>query len=222
MNKERNKIIFVLVVVVLIVAGFLFYNQRQNLGSETLVTQKEENIAGESSENSNQETKVLVKDQTNKALLDQKMKEATTLFLKKDYEGAINVYNQALSIEKSEYVYAGLYSAELATKDYENAEKAILSAIDQNSASSDYWSWYLVLLQDAMGAPREKLDQVYNKSLNSVLDNKKINIMTQYARVLENIKDYSGAIAHWQKAITLNPSMKEVYQREIDILKSKI
>lgn len=220
MNKERNKIIFTLVAIALLIGAFVFFKQRQS--TEPQVVENQEELIKENPEVSNQELKTETKDQTSFASFNKKMKEASALFLKKDYQGAIDLYNQALSIEKSEYAYAGLYSAELATKDYISAEKAILSAIEQNSASSDYWSWYLVLLQDAMSAPREKLEQVYNKALNSVLDNKKINIVTQYARVLENIGDYSGAITQWEKAITLNPSMKDIYQKEIDTLKAKI
>ncbi len=220
MNKERNKIIFALVAIALLIGAFIFFKQRQS--TEPQAVENQEGVIKENPEVSNQEPKTETKDQASFASFNKKMKEASALFLKKDYQGAIDLYNQALSIEKSEYAYAGLYSAELATKDYISAEKAILSAIEQNSASSDYWSWYLVLLQDAMGAPREKLEQVYNKALNSVLDNKKINIVTQYARVLENIGDYSGAITQWEKAITLNPSMKDIYQKEIDTLKAKI
>jgi tetratricopeptide (TPR) repeat protein len=220
MNKERNKIIFTLVAIALLIGAFIFFKQRQS--TEPQAVENQEEVIKENPEVSNQEPKTETKDQAILASFNKKMKEASALFLKKDYQGAIDLYNQALSIEKSEYAYAGLYSAELATKDYISAEKAILSAIEQNSASSDYWSWYLVLLQDAMGAPREKLEQVYNKALNSVLDNKKINIVTQYARVLENIGDYNGAITQWEKAITLNPSMKDIYQKEIDTLKTKI
>lgn len=172
-------------------------------------------------ETDNQESKPVVKSSEDE-IFDRKMKEATNLFLKKDYQGAINIYNDILKTQKSEYAYAGIYSASLALKDYQGAEKAILSAIEIDSKGSDYWSWYLVLLQDAIKAPRAKIDAVYNQALNKVQENKKINIITAFARILENLGDYKGAVLEWQKAITLNPDMKDVYQIEIDSLNSKI
>lgn len=222
MNKKKLKII-ISIVILLAVAGALYvlYQQKKGKIGESAETPIGQNIEEVKDAPINSTQKPTVKSET-QVLFDNKMKEASAYFLKKDYSLAVVAYNQALNIKKSDYVYAGLYSSYLALKDYSNAEKTILSAIELNSKGSDYWSWYLVLLQDAMKAPRSKLDAVYNDALNKVLDNKKINIITQYARILENIGDYTGAIAQWQKAMTLNPDMKSVYQGEIDLLQNKL
>lgn len=220
MNKEKLKIIITIVILALIAGAlYMFSMQKKVQVEDSSETTIEQNTDSDKDEPSISAQKPIVKPST-QALFDNKMKEASGYFLKKDYKLAVTAYNQAISIINSEYAYAGLYSTNLALKDYTNAEKAILSAIELNPGSSDYWSWYLVLLQDAMKAPRTKLDAVYNDALNKVLENKVINIVTAYARILENIGDKTGAIAQWQKAITLNPGMQSVYQAEIDILKA--
>lgn len=219
MNKDKLKMAIGVAVVLLITFYFVVYKKPQVTVEEPVGVPAEEVV--EDNPVSEDNSHSAVKDDK-KVLFDAKMKEASGYFIKGDYSAAGVAYNQALTINKNEYAYAGLYSANLALKDYTNAEKAILSAIKINPGGSDYWSWYLVLLQDAMKAPKSKIEAVYNEALNKVLDNKKINIVTQYARTLENLGDYNGAIGEWQKAITLNPGMKDVYQKEIDSLKARL
>jgi tetratricopeptide (TPR) repeat protein len=219
MNKEKLKIIITIVILALVAGSLYMFSQQKKVQvEESIESPVEQNTESAQDVPSASIKKPAVKSE-NQTLFDKKMKEASGYFLKKDYTLAVVAYTQVLNIINSEYAYAGLYSANLALKDYTNAEKAILSAIKINPEGSDYWSWYLVLLQDAMKAPRTKLDAVYNDALNNVLDNKKINIITAYARIFENLGDKSGAIAQWQKAITLNPGMQSVYQAEIEILK---
>lgn len=222
MNKEKLKIIITIGSLAIIAGVLYMFSMQKKVQVEELVESPvEQNTKSDQDETSTSTQKPTVKSDT-QILFDKKMKEASGYFLKKEYSLAVTAYTQALSIKKSDYVYAGLYSTYLARKDYQNAEQALLSAIELDSKSSDYWSWYLVLLQDAMKAPKSKIEAVYNEALNKVLDNKKINIVTQYARTLENLGDYNGAIGEWQKAITLNPGMKDVYQKEIDSLKARL
>lgn len=147
------------------------------------------------------------------------MSKAQALFGKADYIGSISAYNEALKIKKSEYAYSGRYLAELAASRFSDAEKTILLAIGQNNKSSDYWNWYLTLLQERLGAPRSKLDSVYKQAFQSVVSEKKINIVTHYAQILEKIGDNTGAIAQWEKAIEIYPKNKDAYQVEISNLK---
>lgn len=221
MDKGKLRVIISLVVLV-IVAGVLYFFYKQNkAGKQGSVGTPLEQNAEEVKDIPNTSIEKPLTKSDNKDLFDKKMKEANSYFVKGDYKSSIATYNQALTIVKSEHAYAGLYSANLALKDYANAQKSILSAIDLNPKSSDYWSWYLVLLSDAMEASRAKLDAVYNDAYNKVPDNIKVNIVTTYARILENLGDNSGAMAEWQKAITLNPSMKDTYQAEINALKTR-
>ncbi|MEK7228291.1 MAG: hypothetical protein AAB681_02975 [Patescibacteria group bacterium] len=221
MNKEKLKIIITIVILALIAGAlYMFSTQKKVQVGESGETPIEQNTESDQDEPSISAQKPSVKSE-NQALFDKKMKEASGYFVKGDYRSAVASYNQALAIIKSEHAYAGVYSANLALKDYLNAEKAILSAIELNPKSSDYWSWYLVLLSDGMKASRAKLDAVYNDAYNKVPDNRKVNIATAYARILENLGDNAGAIGEWQKAIALNPSMKDAYQAEIDALKVK-
>ncbi len=216
MNKDKLKIVITVAVLLLIgLAFYLFGYKKPKAIEEQVETPKgqttEEGVAPVVSPQTNTKS-------DNQVLFDKKMKEASGYFVKADYSSAITAYNQALTITKSEHAYVGLFSTYSAQKDYLNAEKAILSAIKINPNGSDYWSWYLVLLQDAMKAPRTKLDSVYTDAYSKISANKKINIVTAYARILENLGDKASAIKEWQKAITLNPSMQSVYQAEIDAL----
>ncbi len=219
MNKDKLKIVIGIVVVLLIVLAFYFlgYKKPQVTVEESVGAFSEEIV--EDKPVSEDTPQVSVKDDK-QVLFDAKMKEASGYFTKGNYSAAVVAYNQALVISKSEYAYAGLFSAQSAQKNYQEAEKAILSAIKINPEGSDYWTWYLLILKEKLGASRSKLDTVYNDAMSKVLENKKINIVTAYARILESLGDKAGAIAQWQKAITLNPSMQSVYQAEIDLLKA--
>lgn len=219
MKKDKLKIIISIASILLVGLGFYFFGYKKT----NVVEEPVEAPAGqqETTEQTQTETPQASINTENEVLFDKKMKEASGYFVKGDYRSAIVSYSQALAITKSEHAYAGLYSANLVLKDYTNAEKSILSAIELNPKSSDYWSWYLVLLSDAMKVSRAKLDAVYNDAYNKVPDNRKVNIATAYARILENLGDNVGAISEWQKAITLNPGMKDIYQTEIDALKAK-
>lgn len=220
MNKKSVKIIVSIFLVLAVIAVIAFSLQEKK--EKDTSTQKNTEITEEPIVAEQEDKTEKASEQNTKALFDAKMKQANTFFLKGDYAASAKAYTEALTIKKDETAYTGLYSAQLALKKYEDAEKAILSAIELNPKSSDYWSWYLVFLSDALKSPRTKLDEVYNKAYNAVLDIKKINIVTQYARVLENRGDYAGAIAEWQKAMTLYPDKKALYQAEIDILKAKL
>jgi tetratricopeptide (TPR) repeat protein len=143
------------------------------------------------------------------------MSKAQTLFGKADYNGSINAYNEALKIKKSEYAYSGKYLAELAANKFTDAEKTILLAIGQNNKSSDYWNWYLTLIQEKLGSSKTKLSTVYNQAFESVVSEKKINIVTHYAQILAKIGDKQGAIDQWKKAIEIYPQNKDIYQLEI-------
>lgn len=216
---NRDKILKFVIPVTVILLGFLFflfisYEKQESIETpiekpvEVIEEKKDQDIVPQTTKSDTQ------------TLFNQKMLEARTFFGKGDYKSAVSSYNQALGITKSEHAYSGLFSAESAQKNYQNAEKAILLAIKENPGNSDYWNWYLLLLKDALNASRSKLDTVYSDAYNKVSN--KINIVTQYARILESLGDKEGAIKEWQKAINLNPSMQAVYQSEIDALRTNL
>jgi tetratricopeptide (TPR) repeat protein len=218
MNKDKLKIAIGVVVVLFVALAFYFlvYKKPPVTVEEPLSVPTEEVLEDKLSPEDTPQASV--KDDK-QVLFDAKMKEASGYFTKGNYSAAIVAYNQALVISKSEHAYTGIFSAQSAQKNYQEAEKSILSAIKINPEGSDYWSWYLVLLKEKLGASRSKLDTVYNDAYSKISADKKINIVTYYARILESLGDKTGAIAQWQKAITLNSSMQSVYQAEIDALK---
>lgn len=147
--------------------------------------------------------------------------KAHEFFLKADYKNALLEYDRALLLQKSEHAYSGKYLTQLALGRYVEAEKTLLLAIEKNSASSDYWIWYMSLLQERLGAPKTKITSVYAKAYSSVVSEKKINIVTHYARILESLGEKDEAIIQWEKAASLYPERKAEYFAEIENLKNK-
>lgn len=204
-----------IVLLVLLAGGFLYKNKGV---APVNNNDSEQTIVPEQSVQENEKPVVQdIKDITTKAF-NTAMSKAQTLFGKADYIGSINAYDEALKIKKSEYAYSGKYLAELSAQKFTDAEKTILLAIEQNSKSSDYWNWYLTLLQERLGASKVKLDSVYNQAFQNVVSEKKINVVTHYAQILTMLGDKEGAITQWNKAIEIYPAKKDVYQAEIDIL----
>lgn len=211
--KKRGFIILVLLV---LLAGIFLYKNKGVAPIDNSVP--EQTIIPEQSVPENEKPIIQgTEDDTNIAF-NTAMSKAQTLFGRADYTGSISAYNEALKIKKSEYAYSGRYLAELASQKFSDAEKTILLVISQNNKSSDYWNWYLTLLQERLGAPKAKLDSVYNQAFKSVVSEKKINIVTHYAQILTKLGDKQGAIAQWNKAIEIYPQNKDIYQAEIDIL----
>jgi tetratricopeptide (TPR) repeat protein len=215
--KKRGFIILIILLII-ILAGLFLYKKNNNVEVDN---DKLEQSAPLEQKSVPVATNTVVQGSKNAKMeaFNIAIAKAQTLFGKGDYSGSVNAYNEALKINKSEYAYSGKYFAELAAQKFVDAEKTILLTIGQNNKSSDYWNWYLTLLQEKLGASKIKLDSVYNQAFESVVSEKKINIVTHYAQILSKIGDKQGAIAQWNKAIEIYPSKKDVYQAEIGILK---
>lgn len=233
MNKIFNKKVIILVVVLLVLGGAYYFSSKNKKNPEP--GQKQEQTGGEDKtgapdnspvkegesggqvnpgNNSSSSVTPDLTDTFNKAI-----NKAQVAFGKKDYDGAISAYNEALNYIKSDKVYAGLYTAYTAKQDWPSALKALDSALSLNSANPDYWKWKMTLLDEKTDAKFADLKLIYEDGLTKVDPRTKINLVTHLASIAVSNQEKTEAIALWEKAKELYPENAAVYQKEIDKLK---
>lgn len=139
-----------------------------------------------------------------------------------NYKEAESAYKSASEINTdNNYVsYVALYQLYVDIQKNRSARTAIQKALSLSPASSDIWNKYTALEKERFNADNETLDKLYKKALEATYYN--IDVITAYATLLTGEGRYAEAIEYWTKAITYNPSAKDLYEQEISILKSKL
>jgi len=163
--------------------------------------------------NTNEETKPSVSTEV-KALTQQ----AHELYLNEKYKEAVVILNKVLSLQKNEEIYRSLYTNYLALKDYPKAEDAIKKAINAKTSIPNNWNEYATFERYNMKASFGVVSAIYLDALKAT--NNHIDLLTAYSAYLSDEKKYSEAIVYLEKAITVYPANKVIYQAEIDRLKS--
>lgn len=142
-------------------------------------------------------------------------------YIKKDYEKAIMYYEEALSYRDSDLVYIRLFNVYNDQNDIEKAQTAIETAIRLNPGYTDYWNIKLNLLFYKKSESFSNLQNIYNEALTKVNPLTKIDLVTNFARIADNMGMYDESIVYWQLAIELNPSNQSAYKEEIESIKAK-
>jgi tetratricopeptide (TPR) repeat protein len=140
-------------------------------------------------------------------------------FLVKDYDQAIKYYNQALDYKNSDAIYILLFSVYNVQNNIDQARLSLEKAIKLNPSYTEYWTTKLVFLDEKTGVSFLDLERIYEEGLTKVDHKTKINLITNFARIAENNKEKSEAIALWEYAKTIYPDNMLIYQAEIDRLK---
>jgi tetratricopeptide (TPR) repeat protein len=156
-----------------------------------------------------------------KARFNLAMADARSAFARGDYVGAVAHYNKALAIQKSDFAYAGIYTVRTAQGDWTGAMIALDQAISVSPTNTDYWVWKLQILDEKMGTSFAEQKKVYEEGLIKTNPKTRVNLVTNFARIVETNGDDAYAVSLWQKAIELYPQNKDTYQSEIDRLEQK-
>ncbi len=234
MKPEDKKNSIIGLVVVLLIAGGVYYSKMSqkdtdevlNEGEEVVVPGENEVVVPE--EKANTETtdtatttklEVVPVDNTK---FDALLANGSKAFMDKNYSLAIKTYNEALALDASDVVYIRLYSVYNAQGDIKKAEEMLNKAIAKNPSYTEYWNTKLIFLDQKTNTSFDELKKIYTGGLNKVDSRTKLNLVTVFARIAENNKEYAEAITAWQKAIELYPDNKSTYQAEIDRLKTLV
>lgn len=111
--------------------------------------------------------------------------------------------------------------------DNAGAVVSINKALVFDPMNAVYWKWKVALVTRQMVQDKilntsssyiTAVKNIYIDALKAT--NSNIEILTPYAIYLESIGDKTGAIALWEKAITVNPTAKTSYQTQIDRIKA--
>lgn len=130
-----------------------------------------------------------------------------------DLASAKEFYLKAVKITRHDpAVWASLFSVYKDMYDYESARSAVRKSLDINPVDWNLWRGYIELEQFHFKADRDELDRLYREALQKT--NNSINIITVYAKFLEEGEDVEGAIKFWKMAFEKMPD-SELYKQEI-------
>ncbi len=227
-TKEQTKnIIIISAVVILLALGFFF--SRKNI-SEAPINEVVDEESSTNTENNPEEavatpeTKedVVNTDSTDKQKFSQLLTDGNKEFTNKNYDEALKLYTKALdySGQSLDVVYVRMFAVYNMQNNIEKARFSIDKAIAKSPSYTDYWVTKLVFLDEKTPVSFADLKKMYEEGLAKVDSRTKINLITTFARIAESNKENSTAISVWEKAKEVYPSNKDIYQKEIDRLKT--
>ncbi len=220
----RKTAIIGLVVVVIVLGLVLYTKKNQSQSNNTAVEDsiletentQENSDTSNSSEDNNQEDVVITASPDFSAT----MQKAQKAYGSKDYAGALAYYNQAATYSnKSDLPYSGMFGVYSAQGEWLKAQTVLDTAISLNALNTDYWKWKLTVLDEKTATSFADLKKIYQEGMIKSTPKARINLVIHFARIAETNNEKAEAMALWQKAIELNPTMKTIYQAEIDALK---
>lgn len=221
-NNKKSLVFAIITVLIIIVAVFFFIKAQKNdvievetVDSNSLNTDSVDPNVVNTINTPTVKPKISEADE---ARFNTLMSDGAKAFNTKDYNKAIDLYNKALSIQISDFVYIRLFDIYNVQGNISKAEEMINLAIKKDPSYTDYWNTKLVFLDERTNTSYQNLKKIYEEALLKINQKTAINLVTTFARIAENNKEKSEAIKLWQKAIELNPTMKAAYQAEIDAL----
>jgi tetratricopeptide (TPR) repeat protein len=225
-----NKIQILSIIVLVLISVFLvFFNdsknntESENIDSENLISDDNDNNIEDSlviddslkTEQINPDLKKFDKKE-----FDRIMTLGSNAFNQQKYQEAISYYKQALAMEELDVIYAKMYLVYKSINDNKNALFVLEKARNLNPTFNQYWFWTIEFHRDVYKASYSELETIYKEAFDKVELTAKINLVTFFASVSEQMNQKEKSIILWQKAIELNPRKKDIYQAEIDRLKA--
>ena len=207
---------YLYIIVVLLIIGGLSFFARRSVAPEQL-----SDIQGQSL----QEPEITpIKDTAKLAPVSAPTyKELITkgheFYLKGQYTEALPYLKKAVLLEQNDRIYRSLYSVYLGLKDYQNAEMAMKKALIADSRLASNWVEYAYFENYYVKASFDIVSKIYLEGLKDTKDN--IDLVTSYAAYLAENQKYTEAIAYLEKAITIDPARKSIFQAEIESLRAK-
>src|SRR3989344_4728637 len=212
-----KKYIVALVLLLIVVVGiFLFAKRGQAPDVINEVVKQEEEIKVPKNEN------IEVPATPTNAVSSTTYKELITaghkLYLQEKYAEALPYFKKALMLEQSDRIYRSLYSVYMGLKDYTNAEISIKKSVTINRQIPNNWLEYASFENYYKKASFDVVSKVYLDGLKATKDH--IDLITNYAGYLTENKKYTEAITYLEKAISIDSSRKDIFQTEIDNLRT--
>jgi tetratricopeptide (TPR) repeat protein len=216
----QKKVSFSLAFSIIVVLAFAWYSYSVTKYEASLVKEVSRNL---SSEDRASYEKILVEadksltTKQSKARVDVLMKKAQALQSLGKLAEARDAVKEALKIEKdNESLYYVLFGIQREMKDTYGAKKSIQTSLDLNGKSSNRWEKYLDFAQNDLKWNQKKINGIYEEALK--INPKSLDLISMYAKFLEEKGDLEKAKEYWQKLIELDPEKKADYQKEVDRL----
>lgn len=205
-----------IIIGLLIVFGsvYIYKNKHENVD---ISSQNTTGIEGSSTEK-DESTQINTSGGTNNEDFNTYITKARTEFVNKNYSESLSNYNNALSIMKSDVVYAGMYTVYTAENNWTEALTVLNKAIELKPSFTDYWIWKIGLLNEKMNTSFPDLKKIYDQAIIKVDNKTKINLITYFANVAEDSGEKEIAIDLWKEAQSIFPDNSFAYQKEIDRL----
>ena len=222
MKKQQ---ILAIIACLLIVGGFVGYNQWNKYKKQTSFIQEiDRNLSPEDrkvyEDRLVEAEKYIAEAADNQAKSDALIYKAVQLSGLGQLALARDVFIEAANANPDNYnIYVHLYQVYFEMGDYKQAESSIKKSLELQPNNPDGWRKYILLEVEKLRRPEREIRGLYAQAQQAVKE--KTDIYTDYARYLENIGDIGGAIEQWQKAQAAHPENYNLYEREIQRLNQK-
>lgn len=217
MNKEFKLGLVACLVLILLVAGFIWwphYNYQRNLikSVDRHLSQEDQKTYEDRLAQANADLQK--NDLSNEQRYNLLMNKGFQLYALGRLSEAVDAFADAARINSQDFTsYVAMYTAQLDMQDNRGAEKSILRAIELKPADADIWKKYIQLQMDRFAANNDQLNSLYQQALDKT--HQSTDIVTAYASWLEKSGDLSKAKEYWQKAAIADSSNKKVYDAQI-------
>lgn len=230
-SGKYKKIIPMIAVVVLAIAGISYYNKIQNdnkNAKSAIITEKEMNLTVEERKlaerllsDVQEKLENPPKNITNIEKYSWNMQAGFQELILGKFLRAKEYFIVASEIQPNDYnVWVALYDTAFAMNDLEAARENIKKAISLDPANPGIWKKYIQFAKEKLGATDEETDQIFAQAFASTRSD--AVIVAYYAQILEERGDLKGALEQWKKALASDPESKAIYKPEITRLEKLI
>lgn len=134
---------------------------------------------------------------------------------------AVDAYNASIKITDGALLRNNIADVYAEAEDYKSAEANYRKAIEINPSNAVYYRKLADFIYGQFPDRRSEVKQVYLDGIKNVEETHKIDVITPYARYLDNMGDYEESLHWWQQALILVPN-NQSFRAEVDALNAKI
>lgn len=134
---------------------------------------------------------------------------------------ALAAYNNSLAIQDGAVIRSRIADIYAEAGDYANAEANYRKSVEINSTSYIYWRKLTEFMYDKLPDRRGELKSIYVEAISKVDRVQKVDVITAYARYLDNMGEYKQSLDQWEEALILAPDNASI-KAEVESLNQKI
>lgn len=138
-----------------------------------------------------------------------------------NFKESVDAYNESIKITDGALLRNNIADVYAEAGDYKSAESNYRKAIEINPSNSVYYRKLADFIYNTFKDRRSEAKGVYLDGLKNAEETHKIDVITAYARYLDNMGDYKESLHWWQQALILMPNNESI-KAEVDLLNSKI